>query len=237
MRGIGIAIRVYLVLLILFSAFAFLTGSVANLAVNGSLMLEKMERFSDTSAAGVDKAEYPKLAGAITDYRKGLIYSAQVQVKAAQGERAAFSDDELLHLKDIRELINLSHLLRRIAGILMGKTLIGFLLLRHFKKEITRFVRADLVFRFAAWLFGLPVLVIGAWALINFEGLFIQFHRLLFTNELWLLDPSKDLLLQLMPQRFFTSYLWDFLKYNLFLLLALPLAAFGLNTSQKDAKP
>lgn len=228
-------IRAGLVLLILFSAFAFLSGSLASLAVNRGLMLDKMEQYADTSASGVDKAEYARLADAITGYLRGSQASAQVQVQAAAGERPAFSEDELAHLSDIRGLIRLSGVLRWAAGILLVLSVLGYFLIKRRQAALLPLLRVDLAFRWAAWLFGLPLLLVIAWALIHFDSLFTAFHRLLFRNELWLLDPGKDLLLQLMPRAFFTSYLWELLKQNLFLLLALPLAAFGLSTSRKGA--
>lgn len=237
MQKSAAAITVFLVLLILFSAFAFLSGSAASLAGNASLMLEKMERFADTGEAGVDKAEYPKLAEAIAGYLKGQKDSAQLDVQAKGGLQPAFSEKELLHLSDVRGLVLLSGLLRRVAGIAIVLCLAGYLLLRRWKPGLVKAVRVERAFRWAAWLFCLPLLLTALWAAIDFDSIFHLFHRLLFRNELWLLDPKQDLLLQLMPTPFFTSYLWDLLRHSLFFLLALPLAAYGLNAGRKGGKP
>ena len=43
-------------------------------------------------------------------------------------------------------------------------------------------------------------------ACIDFGSLFILFHKVAFTNDLWLLDPRTDLLIRLMPIEFFVSY-------------------------------
>ena len=43
-------------------------------------------------------------------------------------------------------------------------------------------------------------------ACIDFNSLFILFHQIAFTNDLWLLDPRTDLLIRLMPIEFFVSY-------------------------------
>ena len=40
---------------------------------------------------------------------------------------------------------------------------------------------------------------------MNFDSLFTVFHRLLFTNDGWLLDARTDMLIRLMPTSFFTS--------------------------------
>lgn len=43
-------------------------------------------------------------------------------------------------------------------------------------------------------------------ACIDFDGAFTLFHRIAFTNDLWLLDPRTDLLIRLMPTGFFIRY-------------------------------
>ena len=43
-------------------------------------------------------------------------------------------------------------------------------------------------------------------ACVDFSSLFVLFHKLAFTNDLWLLDPQTDLLIRLMPLEFFISY-------------------------------
>lgn len=47
---------------------------------------------------------------------------------------------------------------------------------------------------------------IALWAAVDFDSLFIAFHHLLFTNDLWLLDPRTDLMIRLMPTGFFVDY-------------------------------
>jgi integral membrane protein (TIGR01906 family) len=52
---------------------------------------------------------------------------------------------------------------------------------------------------------GLTLLLIvlaGAGVAINFSQLWRLFHLLSFTNELWMLDPSKDYLIMLVPEGF-----------------------------------
>ena len=51
--------------------------------------------------------------------------------------------------------------------------------------------------------FGAAAAVLIVWALVNFDGFFVAFHRLAFSNELWLLNPRTDLLIRLMPETFF----------------------------------
>lgn len=41
----------------------------------------------------------------------------------------------------------------------------------------------------------------------GFEGLFVQMHELIFTNDLWLMDPATDILIRMMPQPLFEQAL------------------------------
>jgi len=44
------------------------------------------------------------------------------------------------------------------------------------------------------------------WGVVNFDSLFYVFHLVAFRNDLWLLNPQTDLLIQLMPTPFFMDY-------------------------------
>lgn len=48
--------------------------------------------------------------------------------------------------------------------------------------------------------------ILALWGLIHFDSLFYAFHLVAFRNDLWLLDPTRDLLIQLMPTPFFMDY-------------------------------
>lgn len=42
-----------------------------------------------------------------------------------------------------------------------------------------------------------------AWAAIDFTGWFTAMHELVFTNDLWLLDPNESMLINMLPEVFF----------------------------------
>ena len=43
---------------------------------------------------------------------------------------------------------------------------------------------------------------VGIGTLLDFSSLFLQFHLISFTNELWILDPARDYLIRLFPHGF-----------------------------------
>ena len=47
---------------------------------------------------------------------------------------------------------------------------------------------------------------IFVFAAINFDTFFVRFHKVLFTNDLWLLDPNEDYIICLLPEKIFMTY-------------------------------
>lgn len=74
---------------------------------------------------------------------------------------------------------------------------------------------------------GLFFAVIAALAAIistNFTKYFIMFHHMFFTNDLWILDPTTDMLINIVPEGFFM----DTAGRIAFLFGALSLILFGI---------
>lgn len=234
-RALALSLRILLALGFVFCVLALVGGTMADRAVDARQMLHKFERYADTAQSGVDPAAYPELAQAITGYLKGDRQTAQVEVPRHGIPGPVFQVHELQHLEDVRELVELGRSLRVAALVLLALSVAGYLLLRSKHASLLQHIAIDRAMFWAAVLWVLLLAVMGVWALADFRGLFYALHRVTFANELWLLDPGKDLLLQLMPLELFISYGWDLLKQNAFVLLVLPLAAFGLHAARRTA--
>ena len=50
-----------------------------------------------------------------------------------------------------------------------------------------------------------PLAIFALWAAVDFSSAFNFFHRILFTNDLWLLNPETDLLIRICPSSMFES--------------------------------
>ena len=73
-------------------------------------------------------------------------------------------------------------------------------------------------------------LVVLIFAAINFDAFFIRFHKLLFTNDLWLLDPNEDYIICLLPENIFMTY---GLRIVITMLVLLLLSVFSLHILSK----
>ena len=69
------------------------------------------------------------------------------------------------------------------------------------------------------------MILLGLLIWLDFTKYFTYFHLLLFDNDLWLLDPSRHTLIQLLPETFFINTALRIGLYAMGTLLTLGLAA------------
>ncbi|MFA5367341.1 MAG: DUF1461 domain-containing protein [Dehalococcoidia bacterium] len=93
-----------------------------------------------------------------------------------------FSDDEIIHLRDVRDLIQLNYIIQWITlGCIIAYIIAGFTLR---KKLFTRTLAVGLAAGVAAGV--AAIALTGIAAAIDFDWLFVLFHRIFFTNDLWI---------------------------------------------------
>ncbi len=181
---------------------------------------------------GITSEDYPEIARQLVRF----LFSGREADLPGTGETPLFSDRENLHLADC------SHILRTMDSFRLfffGLTALAavFAAVLHFRGKDR--ILMDSVplwtdaFSAASLILFAFVTVLAVWGILDFNGLFIRFHEVFFNNRLWLLDPEKDLLIQLMPEPFFREYAHDILLSLLpvlLLLLILPI----LNRKYRD---
>ena len=189
------------VLLALTAALTLLALLIDAMAGSPSLMQSLLEQHAPASATGLAEEDYPEAAAMIADYLAGRTDTFQLAatVDGAYTE-TAFNGKEQQHMADVRELFVLAR------GIALGGALVCAVLLLVCWLLRRSDGAAMAGFR---WGIGALLLVLAAllvWGMVDFDSLFILFHHLAFTNDLWLLNPATDLLIRLMPVSFFVHY-------------------------------
>jgi integral membrane protein (TIGR01906 family) len=150
--------------------------------------------------------------------------AAYLAGEASALDAAPFNEKERIHMADCYDLFVLLRRAIVMSGIL-ALALTGCGLLLH---GCLYRAAMDGTLGFIA-----VIAALGLWGMIDFDSLFTLFHKMLFANDLWLLDPRTDLLIRICPQSMFstmaliigTAEIIFILIVNLF-LRALP-AAFG----------
>ena len=216
------------ILLSLAAAVAALAFILDGLGGSAPLMLQLMDKHAPAEATRLPQKHYPAMAEMITDYLSGREKTFQFSFTEGEGiTYQCFNEKEQQHMADVKALFDLDRTVL-LASVLV-LILLGLLAwrLRLYRRWTAR------GFLWGSLLVLAVLTALAAWAAVDFDGLFILFHRLSFTNELWLLDPRTDLLIRLMPTAFFIHYAAILGGTWLGLLLVMMAAARHLSTRWK----
>lgn len=169
------------------------------LTTSPTLMARFFAAYSSEGLHGISPSHYPLLAQNITGYLNGSVSSMDISLPLTGISQRVFNQKELMHMEDIAALIALGKKVLAAGSIFV----LAVLAFYAFKKKLTLLNRA---LGRCTLIFFILLIVLALWVLIDFDSLFLLFHRLLFTNDLWLLNPAQDRLIQLMPLPFFIAY-------------------------------
>lgn len=132
------------------------------------------------------------------DYLKGYRADLVVNTVVDGEEREFFNDREKAHMEDVRELFLGGILLRRYM-LLLAVFCIGTMICMEepVGKRLAKSYLGACACMLAA------VGGIAFYLSRDFTRGFTQFHHIFFDNDLWLLDPKTDLLINILPEGFF----------------------------------
>lgn len=207
--AVALLTAAFLLILTLYS----MSTTVVSVALSQDTYTTCFDAYADTSMSGVEKDAYPVLAASLTGYFKGTLDTPQTEVEKFDASAAAYSEKELTHLADVKNLLDGLGWLRYLALVLcVCFALCLYFIFRRGKRfevedersawEARTLWPGALIGALAAFAL---VLSVAVWGLVNFDGLFITMHKLLFSNDFWLLNPNIDLLIQLMPEKMFVQ--------------------------------
>ncbi len=168
----------------------------------GSLRLytKSFEKYNVSQTTNLSEPELEKAARGIINYyfNSDEEYIHLTVLKNGQSFEL-FSQREVAHLKDVKALIQLNSRLLLGTAIYIG-IYCGMCLLwqrkRHWRTLAWRTVIGSSI------TLGMIVALAVGSTVTSFDQLFLQLHFLAFTNELWILDPTKDYLIMLFPEGF-----------------------------------
>ena len=170
-------------------ALALLLGFTWLLGSDGNLLGRLMLRSAPPETTGLPEAEYLPVGRMTGAYLREQTPDFQHRFRYKDAEYLCFNATEQAHMADCRTLF------RRCRQVCLLLLCAGLALCPAGRRG-----RWPALGVLAA--LGLGLLLLCA-ALVDFDGLFVQFHRLAFTNLLWILDPAVSLLIRLMPTPFF----------------------------------
>lgn len=160
----------------------------------------KHEVYSDLQKADVDRE-----AANIINY-----------LKTGEINKNDFNEKELMHLKDV---YNLNKVVCYLFYILLAVISICLLTLLYSKNYKDLY---DSIFLSGLTSIALVITLLML-ITISFTTSFTLFHEILFTNNLWQLDPATDKMIVMFPEGFFLDSFIRIIIYSITFSLALTL--------------
>ena len=173
-----------------------ISGTVNIYAHSAELYEYGFAKYRISAATGISDEQLNGVAQRMVDFFSGRLSSPQMTVQVNGLDRLLYSQKELVHMDDVRNIISVFKTLQTaaiLAFLATGASVFAALGMR----KLLRGIQAGAV----VTVFVMGLLVV--WALIDFNSLFYLFHIVSFSNDLWLLDPSKDYLIMMFTESFF----------------------------------
>lgn len=190
---------------------------------------EKLKRPEDI---GISRQELMEVTRALLDYIRGKRDNLNVKAVIKGQERYVFNEREIAHMVDVRELFMKGYRLRSI--LIVASVFLLVILYMLAKKDMIRWLSKAYMVMLALLLLSGGVLL---W-LINrdFTPYWNYFHYIFFDNDLWLLDPQVDVLIQMVPEQFFFDMVVRIMTHFVLGMLAVGAVLGGIYVRMKALK-
>ncbi len=150
----------------------------------------------DYAYVGMSREDTLSSLADLAAYLRGELPELTRRAEVRGETQTVFNERERAHMVDVRALFELSRRVRRIL-FLAGACLLLAAALFPERRAWVPLSWGILL----SWL--AAALCLGVGMLVGFDELFLRFHHLFFTNDLWLLDPRTDAMIRMLPQGFF----------------------------------
>lgn len=132
------------------------------------------------------------------DYLRGSREDLHVMTTMGGEEREFFNAREIAHMEDVRGLFLAAISIRRACAAAAVALLLFLAATKARLRRVLPFSLCVGTGLFFALIAGLALLIST-----DFTKYFITFHHIFFRNDLWILDPATDMLINIVPEGFF----------------------------------
>ena len=180
----------------------FITTNVRVAFQSQALYTYAIDAFDAPERTGVEREELIKGTAGLIEYFESDDDLITTEIIVNGISEPLFTHREALHFRDVRDLLHRVYFVQAVATIVM----LGALVAAIVAVARGRAKLASIVFRrirqSAIWTVA-AIIGIGLFAALGgFNFLFLQFHLLSFSNDLWQ-GTANDRMIQLFPQMFF----------------------------------
>ena len=161
-----------------------------------SFYMNEYKKYDLSEYIRVSEPDLERVTKNVQRYMAGLDPELNVEAVVAGIEKPFFNEREIFHMNDVRGLFAAGFAVMG-ASVLISAVCAVFIIVKKYYRTAAGYVVGCVTFLLLS--FG----TLAALVAVYFERAFVIFHELFFDNDMWLLDPDTDLLINLVPQTFF----------------------------------
>jgi len=166
-----------------------------------SFYQEEYQKNQTAAEIGMSQEDLDTATNVLLDYLRDRRQDIVVTAVVNGSTQEVYNDRETRHMVDVKVLYQRAIMLRN-AALAAGALMLALVILRH-RKDWRYYLR----FGYRTGMSVLLVLIaaIAVYASADFYSFWYKFHELLFTNDLWLLDPNTSIMINMVPGSFFSD--------------------------------
>ena len=189
-----------------FGAFALclslLLTSLFSVSYDLRFYQSEYDKLGQAEEIGVTRETLTSITQRVVAYLKGTVPDLDMQAEIQGEVQEVFGSREKAHMEDVLGLFKLGRCVQWIGFLVFAACMALSLLLFNgsFRKRLSAYGLSCL---FGCGAFILALGILAAIIAVDFDAAFIRFHLMFFSNDLWLLNPETDVLIQMVPEQFF----------------------------------
>jgi integral membrane protein (TIGR01906 family) len=168
-------------------------------AVNEVRLYEySFDKYDAAAVTGISRSELDRSAESLIRYFNNDAHTIRILVQEDDRRVSLFNERETSHLVDVK---NLFRTVFRVQEASLAFALVFVVGVFVWAAELPLRVLARMLLQASLFTLGLLALF-AVLALVGFDELFLRFHLVAFTNDLWELNAATDHLIQMFPRDF-----------------------------------
>lgn len=180
--------RILAILLVISLSLTFLMLAIENSSYNKSYYIKAFYKYNIEKETGKSMEELEIITDGLINYLKGKGGEELLQPH--------FNEREISHMEDVLKLFDYARIVKFIAGL-------SALLIMVYLSMNKEFKLLGKTISFGLFANHIILAILSLLIFIDFNKYFTIFHKIFFTNDLWILDPNTDLMIQMLPEPFF----------------------------------
>ncbi|NLG38020.1 MAG: TIGR01906 family membrane protein [Clostridiales bacterium] len=207
---------------------ALMLSAADGVMFSAQLYRRAYEKYDRPAAIGIDANDLMDVTQRLLGYMKGREPDLIIEKEIGGVVQEVFGERERLHMVDVRRLVLGAMRIRLLCAAAAAMCLAALAV--RLRGRAVAYLARGFLWSLAVW--GALLTALGVYMLVDFSDAFWNFHLLFFDNDLWLLDPATDVMINMFPEAFFNDMALA-IVWRAVLFIAIPAIGAALLTRRE----